>query len=110
MIRLKFSIDLRYEITDFASDFIFNIHAAHTHCQTVVTEALQLSQPVTPVVYIDPTYGSRYMRLRAEPAVAARSAAVYLSQPLLPIGPAVPVRDPRVRSPGAGLLARAGDP
>jgi transglutaminase-like putative cysteine protease len=71
MIRLKFSIDLRYEIADFASDFIFNIHAAHTRCQTVVTEALQLSQPVTPVVFVDPTYGSRYMRLRAEPGVLA---------------------------------------
>src|SRR4051812_25434961 len=71
MIRLKFSIDLRYEIADFASDFIFNIHAAHTRCQTVVSEALQISQPVTPVVYIDPTYGSRYMRLRAEPGVLA---------------------------------------
>jgi transglutaminase-like putative cysteine protease len=71
MIRLRFSIDLRYEIADFASDFIFNIHAAQTRCQTVVSEALQLSQPVTPVVYIDPTYGSRYMRLRAEPGVLA---------------------------------------
>jgi len=71
MIRLKFSIDLRYEIADFASDFVFNIHAAQTRCQTVVSEALQISQPVTPVVYIDPTYGSRYMRLRAEPGVLA---------------------------------------
>jgi transglutaminase-like putative cysteine protease len=67
MIRLKFSIDLKYEIADYASDFIFNIHAAQTRCQSVVSEALHLSQPVEPVIYTDPTYGSRYMRLKAEP-------------------------------------------
>ncbi len=67
MIRLKFSIELNYGIADYASDFIFNIHAAQTQCQTVVTEELYLSQPLVPVIYTDPTYGSRYMRLKAEP-------------------------------------------
>ena len=67
MIRLKFSIGLKYEIADYASDFIFNIHAAHTRCQTVVTEALYISQQVVPAIYTDPTYGTRYMRLKAEP-------------------------------------------
>ncbi len=43
MIRLKFSINLKYDVVDFASDFIFNTHAAHTRCQTVVNEALHLS-------------------------------------------------------------------
>jgi transglutaminase-like putative cysteine protease len=71
MIRLKFSIDLKYEIADYASDFIFNIHAAQTRCQTVVCEALNLSQPVVPVIYTDPTYGTRYMRLKAEPGELA---------------------------------------
>ena len=71
MIRLKFSIDLRYEIADFASDFVFNIHAAHTRCQTVVSEALHISPPVASTVHVDPTYGSRYMRLKAEPGVLA---------------------------------------
>jgi transglutaminase-like putative cysteine protease len=71
MIRLKFSIDLKYEIADYASDFIFNIHAAQTRCQSVVSEALHLSQPVVPVIYTDPTYGSRYMRLKAEPGELA---------------------------------------
>src|SRR5579862_5039802 len=69
MIRLKFSIALQYEVADYASDFIFNIHAAQTRSQTVVTEALQISQPVAPVIYTDPTYGSRYMRLKAEPGL-----------------------------------------
>jgi len=36
MVRLKFAIELKYEISDYASDFIFNIHAAQTgrYCQS----------------------------------------------------------------------------
>jgi transglutaminase-like putative cysteine protease len=71
MVRLKFSIDLKYEIADYASDFIFNIHAAQTRRQSVVAEQLHLSQPVVPVIYTDPTYGTRYMRLKAEPGQLA---------------------------------------
>ena len=71
MIRMKFSIDLNYEIADYASDFIFNIHAAQTHCQSVVKEQLNLSQPIAPVIYTDPMYGTRYMRLKAEPGLLA---------------------------------------
>lgn len=71
MVRMKFAVDLRYEIADYASDFIFNIHAAKTCCQTLVAEQLRLSQPVVPVIYTDPTYGSRYMRLKAEPGQLA---------------------------------------
>src|SRR5258706_2204785 len=71
MIRLKFSIALKYEIADYASDFIFNIHAAHTRCQTVVAEALHISPQVAPAIYTDPTYGTRYMRLKAEPGELA---------------------------------------
>lgn len=67
MIRMKFSIELQYEISDRASDFILNVHAAQTHCQSVVVEQLFLSQPIAPVIYTDATYGSRYMRLKAEP-------------------------------------------
>jgi transglutaminase-like putative cysteine protease len=66
MVRLNFSIILRYEIADHASDFVFNIHAARTGCQSVVAEQLELSQPVVPVMYTDPSYGTRYMRLQAE--------------------------------------------
>ncbi len=67
MIRLRFDIELGYEIADYASDFIFNIHAAQTAHQSVITEQLYLSQPVTPVIYTDLTYGTRYMRLKASP-------------------------------------------
>ena len=60
MVRLKVSIDLNYEIADYASDFILNIHAAQTRCQSVVVEQLTLSQPLTPMMYTDPAYGTRY--------------------------------------------------
>ena len=65
MVRLKFSISLSYQILDAASDFIFNIQAAKTRCQTVVSENLMISQPIVPEVYTDPAYGTRYMRLQA---------------------------------------------
>ncbi len=71
MIRLTFSIGLQYEVAGYASDFIFNIHAAKTRCQSVVTEALTISQPVAPVIYTDPTYGTRYLRIKAEPGPLA---------------------------------------
>lgn len=67
MVRLKFFIELQYQIADYPSDFIFNIHAAQTHCQSVVVENLQVSQPVAVSLFTDPTHGNRYARLRAEP-------------------------------------------
>lgn len=67
MIRLRFSIQLHYEILDNPSDFIFNIHAAQTNCQTVAAESLVVSQPIETTLYTDPTYGTRYLRMRGEP-------------------------------------------
>ncbi len=87
MVRMNFSIQLEYEINDHPSDFIFNIHAAQTPAQTVLTEQLTLSRPVTPVIYTDPTYGSRYMRMKVDPGwLVVRYAATvdinhYFEQP-----------------------------
>lgn len=67
MVRLKFDIELNYEIIGIDSDFIFNIHAAQTQHQSVVSEQLYLSQSVTPVIYTDSNFGTRYMRLKAAP-------------------------------------------
>jgi hypothetical protein len=44
MVRLDFSIELSYEIDPPGCDLIFNIQAAHTPQQTVVSEQLALSQ------------------------------------------------------------------
>ena len=67
MVRLRFDVELKYEIAEQASDFIFNIHAAHTECQTVVFETLRVSPSMPHAVYADDALGSRYLRLKAQP-------------------------------------------
>jgi len=67
MIRLKFAIELRYEIADNPADFIFNIHAARTPWQSVFAEAVSVSQAVAAAEYADPAFGSRFFRFRAQP-------------------------------------------
>jgi len=67
MVRLKLFIELKYEIFGQPSDFIFNIHAAQTQCQTLFTERFSVSQPVPVALFTDPANGNRYARLRAEP-------------------------------------------
>lgn len=69
MIRLNFTIDLKYEIAESPADFIFNIHAAQTARQTIVTESLTVNQPVMPEIFVDAPTASRYMRLRADPGL-----------------------------------------
>lgn len=81
MVRLKFSITLAYRIFDTASDFILNIQAAKTSCQTVVSESVTISQPVTPEMYTDQAYGTRTMRLQASngPLVVKYDATVDIA-------------------------------
>ena len=67
MIRLKLSIALDYDIAQPGSDFIFNIHAAHTKRQRVLEESLTLSQNVPWAVDTDPVSHNRYLRLSALP-------------------------------------------
>jgi transglutaminase-like putative cysteine protease len=67
VIRLQFSIGLKYEIADGPADFLFNIHAARTLSQQVHSEALAIGERVKPQIYSDPATGNRCMRLRAGP-------------------------------------------
>lgn len=67
MIRLNFTIELKYDIVEAPADFVFNIHAAETPWQTVASESLTLSQPAQPHVFVDPVTANRYLRLRAQP-------------------------------------------
>ena len=65
MVRLRFSIQLNYDITEPGCDFIFSVHAAQTRYQTVVNESLQISQPqLQPNLYTDPVTHTRYLRLK----------------------------------------------
>ena len=63
MIRLRLSLALSYEVNEPGSDFIFNIHAAHTSRQTVVDESLVVNQQVPLTVAADPTTGNRYLQI-----------------------------------------------
>lgn len=65
MVRLKFFIELQYEIVSDVGDFIFNIQAAKTQCQSLVSENLRISQSVDVSLFTDPVTGNRYARLRA---------------------------------------------
>ncbi len=65
MIRLKFSIELNYDIAPPGSDFIFSIHAAMTPQQIVVAESLSISQNLQPNLYTDQATHARLLRLTA---------------------------------------------
>ena len=65
MVRLKFSIELNYEIDPPGCDFIFSIHAAKTQHQIVVSESLGISQNLLSDLYTDPCTSTRYLRLKA---------------------------------------------
>lgn len=65
MVRLQFSVQLAYDVLDDASDFVFNIQAAKTQCQTVVDEHLAISQTIDPIFYTEPVSGNRMLRLQA---------------------------------------------
>jgi len=67
LIRLKFAIELNYEIDEPGCDFIFSIHAAQTRLQTVVNESLFISQNLTRNLYTDPGTHTRFLRLNAFP-------------------------------------------
>ncbi len=63
--RIDLHIELNYDIVSADVDFIFNIHAAHTPSQTIVSERLAVSQAVDCQVWTEPATGNRTMRLTA---------------------------------------------
>jgi transglutaminase-like putative cysteine protease len=65
MIRIAISIQLNYDIDPPGSDFIFNIHAAMTPQQTLISEQLHISQGVAIAMHADPLNHNRVMRFSA---------------------------------------------
>lgn len=65
MVRIELSVDLQYEVAPPGADFIFNIHGAHTRCQVIRSERLDISQPLLPQIFTDPVSHNRYLRLGA---------------------------------------------
>jgi hypothetical protein len=69
MVRIKFFIELQYGILASPADFILNIHAAQTACQSLASEQFRVMPAVEAVLFADPTSGNRYVRMRAEPGM-----------------------------------------
>lgn len=65
LVRIELSIDLQYEVAPPGADFVFNIHGAHTRCQVIRSEQLDISQPLLPQIFTDPVSHNRYLRLSA---------------------------------------------
>jgi len=64
--RLRYKVELLYEVLA-PTDFIFNVHAAQTPQQKVVSEAVTL-EPAAPFrVETEPAAGNRLMRTQSEP-------------------------------------------
>jgi len=65
MNRLRYSVSLSYEVKDPMADFVFNIEAARTSRQSIVTEQLTIPPSIQAAHYTDPVLCNRLLRLRA---------------------------------------------
>jgi transglutaminase-like putative cysteine protease len=65
-IRLHYEVELAYQVRRGGSDFIFNVQAARTPRQQVLSETLTLSQGVSLQEDVDPASAARFLRLRAQ--------------------------------------------
>lgn len=66
MVRLKFSIELRYQILDSCADFIFAIQPAFTQRQRAFDESLTISQSIASHSFCNQYDGSRFVKLQAQ--------------------------------------------
>lgn len=64
-LRLRYRADLRYEVLSDECDFVFNLQAACTSQQCLVSEALEISQEGATQTYVDPVTHARYLRVHA---------------------------------------------
>jgi len=81
LVRLKFFIQLKYEIDQLGCDFIFSIHAAQTRHQLLVSESLGISQGLPYNLHTDPVTHTRFMRLHASagPLMVSYEATVDIN-------------------------------
>jgi len=64
-LRLQYEVELGYRVNSAGSDFIFNVQAARTPQQSVLSEAVNVSQAVPLQEHVDPVTSGRFLRLRA---------------------------------------------
>ena len=67
MVRLRFAVELDYQVLEPGADFIFNLQAAQTRHQRVVNERLEVSQPAVLRSHTDAVAHTRTLRLSARP-------------------------------------------
>jgi transglutaminase-like putative cysteine protease len=76
-VRLRYEVELGYQVHSAGSDFIFNVQAARTPRQQVLWESLATTQYVPLQEYCDPVSSGRFLRLRAHTGeLVLRYAAV----------------------------------
>jgi transglutaminase-like putative cysteine protease len=63
--RLSYEVELSYLVQTAGADFIFNVQAARTQQQTVLSEELSLTPGLFTQEYIDPDTHGRFLRLRS---------------------------------------------
>lgn len=80
MIRLNLEIALYYDVGAQGADFVFNIHAAQTPRQTVLSETLTIGPMVKSHLHTEPSTSTRFLRLHAErgPLAVRYQAVVQL--------------------------------
>jgi len=91
----KIDLALRYQLAG-AAHFCFNIEAAHTPLQRIVSEKVTLSPPVKAHHYADPNSGNRFIRFDADAGLLeVNYQATVELQPQLPAEglPEVPVSE-----------------
>jgi hypothetical protein len=65
-VRLRYRVDLRYDVRTPGCDFIFNVQAARTPHQRLLSEKLEINQPIAHHGFVDAQTGTRFLRLRAD--------------------------------------------
>jgi len=66
LLRLQYELALSFQVRTSGADFIFNVQAARTAQQQVVSESLGFTQAVPLLEDRDPLSGGRFLRLRAQ--------------------------------------------
>lgn len=85
-IRIGYTLDLDYDVSG-PAEFVFNIHAARSDHQRVLTEAVILDPPLASRVDVEPSSGNRLLRLHAESGrllvryMATVEVAHYMAEP-----------------------------
>lgn len=103
MVKLKLTLELNYDIAQHGCDFVFNIHAAHTPCQSVIAENLQLNQALTWDIYRAPDSGNRYLRLHGNPGALKVQYSATVALTHFMTAPAQVIEVPVARLPGPVL-------